>query len=535
MEEIPKENIVDKIYKLRKNFVVIGLTGRTGSGCSTVAKLLSTQNPEEFKSEYREVNSSPIDNDVRKNRIIYRYILKNWSPFTIIKASDIIFYYALLQTFDDFSGSLAKCSNDANSEGKFSDSDSERSREIQNDLQKVKSKFEELSAIARECDNFLEKDEIKDNRENTSKYLELILKGIPNFRDELGKALEKSKRILSDELQTWGNNIRVYDSIIVPKDRNQSENAPSCLARKINQFLKLIRYDNEIEGKPTLIAIDALRNPYEVLYFRERYSAFYLMSINTTEQIRKQKLFEQGYRNDEIALLDKREGEKKDFKSQYTGLDIDKCIELSDIHITHDGTEYTNNRKLTNQIITYISLMLHPGLVPPSPIERVMQVAYTANYYWNAGIFVWNIDTISKAIRTFQPQLASIMDEMAPSFYTEQEKEVVGKLFPTCEKISIDYAVMEKSKEIFTLPAEFGWSDLGSWGSLRTLLPQDEAGNAKVGKDIRLYECKNCVVHAVDESKVVVQGLDGYIVAEKNRQLLVCSLKEEQRIKDFGR
>ena len=139
------------------------------------------------------------------------------------------------------------------------------------------------------------------------------------------------------------------------------------------------------------------------------------------------------------------------------------------------------------------------------------------------------------AIRTFQPQLANIMDEMAPSFYTEQEKEVVGRLFPTCEKISIDYAVMEKSKEIYTLPAEFGWSDLGSWGSLRTLLPQDEDGNAKVGKDIRLYECKNCVVHAADESKVVVQGLDGYIVAEKHGQLLVCSLKEEQRIKEFGK
>ena len=141
---------------------------------------------------------------------------------------------------------------------------------------------------------------------------------------------------------------------------------------------------------------------------------------------------------------------------------------------------------------------------------------------------------LCKTIRTFQSQLASIMDKMAPSFYTELEKEVVGRLFPTCEKISIDYAVMEKSKEIYILPAEFGWSDLGSWGSPRTLLLQDEAGNAKVGKDIRLYECKNCVVHAADESKVVVQGLDGYIVAEKNGQLLVCSLKEEQRIKEFG-
>lgn len=377
MEE-PKENIVDKIYKLRKNFVVIGLTGRTGSGCSTVAKLLSTQNPEEFKSEYREVNSDPINNDVRKNRIIYRYILKNWSPFTVIKASDIIFFYALLQNFDEFSRLLAKCSKDANNEGKLSDRDSDRSNEIMNDLKKVKTNFEELSAIAKECNSFLEKKENKEKCNDTSKYLKLILKDIPTFRVELGKALEKSKKILSDELQTWGNNIRVYDSIVAPNDRIQSEHAPSCLARKINQFLKLIRVENKKQKKPTHIAIDALRNPYEVLYFRERYSAFYLMSINTTEQIRKQKLFEQGYRNDEINLLDKREGEKKDFKSQYTGLDIDKCIELSDIHITHDGTEYTNNRKLTNQIITYISLMLHPGLVPPSPIERVMQVAYTA-------------------------------------------------------------------------------------------------------------------------------------------------------------
>jgi mannose-1-phosphate guanylyltransferase len=115
-------------------------------------------------------------------------------------------------------------------------------------------------------------------------------------------------------------------------------------------------------------------------------------------------------------------------------------------------------------------------------LETAEQYLVAGNYYWNAGIFVWNIDTISKAIRTFQPNLASIMDEMAPSFYTEQEKEVVGKLFQTCEKISIDYVVMEKSMEIYTLPAELGWSDLGSWGSLRTLLPQDEVGNAKVGK-----------------------------------------------------
>lgn len=341
---------------------------------------MRTENAAELKSEYREVNTDPINNDVRKNRIIYQYIQKNWHPFTTIKASDIIFFYALQQPFDVFASSLSSSNPDADSEGKVSISDSGRSTQIRQDLDNVKEYFLKLSKIAKECNIYLEKGNFVEANDDKEAFKKLILVDIPEFRTKLADALSRSKKVLANELQTWGNNVRIYDSIVKDKDEIQSEHAPSCLARKINQFIKLMRHDNEngAEKKPTLIAIDALRNPYEVLYFRERYAAFYLMSINTTEQIRKQKLFEQGYRNDEVEKLDKREGGKKNFKSQYTGLDIDKCIELSDIHITHDGTEYKNNRKLTNQIITFIALMLHPGLVPPSPLERVMQVAYTA-------------------------------------------------------------------------------------------------------------------------------------------------------------
>lgn len=156
------------------------------------------------------------------------------------------------------------------------------------------------------------------------------------------------------------------------------------------------------------------------------------------------------------------------------------------------------------------------------------------NYFWNAGIFVWNADTITNAIRRYAPQIAGVMDELEPALFTDKEAEELKRLFPTCEKISIDYAVMEKAEDIFVLPAEFGWSDLGSWGSLRTLLPQDEAGNAKVGGRVDMYNCRNCVVHAAEEKRVVLEGLDGYIVAEKNGQLLVCRLSEEQRIKEFA-
>lgn len=167
-------------------------------------------------------------------------------------------------------------------------------------------------------------------------------------------------------------------------------------------------------------------------------------------------------------------------------------------------------------------------------VETAKGYLAAGNYFWNAGIFVWNADTITNAIRRYAPQIAGVMDELEPALFTDKEAEELKRLFPTCEKISIDYAVMEKAEDIFVLPAEFGWSDLGSWGSLRTLLPQDEAGNAKVGGRIDMYNCRNCVVHAAEEKRVVLEGLDGYIVAEKNGQLLVCRLSEEQRIKDFA-
>ena len=112
----------------------------------------------------------------------------------------------------------------------------------------------------------------------------------------------------------------------------------------------------------------------------------------------------------------------------------------------------------------------------------------------------------------------------------------VQTIFPNCEKISIDYAVMEPAAaegKVFTHPADFGWSDLGNWASLHDKLSHDNNGNGVVG-NIHLYECNNCVVHAEDAKKVVLQGLDGYIVSEKGGQILVCRRSEEQRIKEFS-
>lgn len=155
------------------------------------------------------------------------------------------------------------------------------------------------------------------------------------------------------------------------------------------------------------------------------------------------------------------------------------------------------------------------------------------NYLWNAGIFVWSVETIVESMKAFVPDLAAKMDEMSRAFYTADEPAVVRSIFPTCEKISIDYAVMEKADYIYTIPGDFGWSDVGTWGSLWTLLQHDENGNAVVGENVHLNECKGCIVHAPGAESVVLQGLEDSIVVECDGRLLICKLSDEQRIKDF--
>ncbi len=162
-------------------------------------------------------------------------------------------------------------------------------------------------------------------------------------------------------------------------------------------------------------------------------------------------------------------------------------------------------------------------------LEVAEQYLQAGNYLWNAGIFVWNVKTITNAIGTYKPNIASDMERM-------KTPEDVLSVFPQCERISIDYAVMEPAAadgKVYTHPADFGWSDLGNWASLHDKLQKDAANNGAVG-EVDMYECSNCVVHAEEASKVVLQGLDGYIVSAKGDRLLVCKRSEEQRIKEFS-
>ena len=166
-------------------------------------------------------------------------------------------------------------------------------------------------------------------------------------------------------------------------------------------------------------------------------------------------------------------------------------------------------------------------------LETAKYYLEDGSYYWNAGIFVWKGSTIEKSLRNYAPQIAGVMDQIEPSLFTADEQTTLKKLFPTCDKISIDYAVMEKADNIHVIATDLGWSDLGTWGSLLQNASHDQLGNAVIGANTDLHDCEGCVVHVSDMKKVIVEGLKDYIVAVKDGRLLVCRLSEEQHIKEF--
>ena len=156
------------------------------------------------------------------------------------------------------------------------------------------------------------------------------------------------------------------------------------------------------------------------------------------------------------------------------------------------------------------------------------------NFFWNAGIFIWSVSTIVNAFRIYSPAISKIFENMLSIYGTDKEQEIIDLHYPECENISVDYAIMEKAEEIFVCPASFGWSDLGSWSSLYMHTRHDLYGNSLIGPDINVYDTHNCMIHTTQEKKVVVQGLDDYIVAEKDNLLLICKISEEQRIRQFS-
>ncbi len=165
-------------------------------------------------------------------------------------------------------------------------------------------------------------------------------------------------------------------------------------------------------------------------------------------------------------------------------------------------------------------------------LELAKAFLESGEFVWNAGIFVWNVKAIQKAFEHYLPETAEVFAEGRKAYFTPAEEKFIAKAYTQCKSISIDNAVMEKAHNVHVVLSDFGWSDLGTWKSLYEVSEKDTNQNV-LDAHAMLYDTRNCIIKTPQERLVVVQGLDGYIVAEYDNVLLICRKDEEQRVKDF--
>lgn len=168
------------------------------------------------------------------------------------------------------------------------------------------------------------------------------------------------------------------------------------------------------------------------------------------------------------------------------------------------------------------------------PDHKMAQVFLdSGDFYWNSGLFFWSLKSIQKSFEQLLPEVNNLFLEGAAVYNTPGEQGFIEKTYTNCKNISIDYGIMEKATNVDVLCADFGWSDLGTWGSLFDMSPKDENNNSANSKKVFLYETKDCLVNIPGKKLAVIQGLEDHIIVDSDDVLLICSKNEEQRIKQF--
>jgi dCMP deaminase len=339
---------ISTIYGNDDDFIILGLTGRTGSGCSTVAKLL--------KSEKHEIKHAlfngdiPHSNEERKEKILLRNFEKDWSSFCILQARSIL---TLM---------FSKISNE----------------NIRDCLRSAKNNIDEDTIkIAIEKLNLIKENnaEIESNKNSNPK--EFYTNTLPSACEEIKQLLGESTFV--SLYQKIGTNVRMSGS---PHDDGMFEGKFFTLAEKLNSIIKIIRDSDKGKSEKTLVVIDAIRSPLEAIYFQERYAAFFLVAVSCPDEHRKRRLRQLKYSESDIKKLDEQEYKSRDIDSEetYSIQDIQACLQRADIYISNPDVSnaVSEFKLLANQLIKFTSLMRRPGLVTPSAMERCMQIAYTA-------------------------------------------------------------------------------------------------------------------------------------------------------------
>ena len=381
---------IEKIYELRKSFTIIALTGRKGSGCSEVAKQLESgfcDDPDVFR---HPASNSITHNSYRKYRIVYEYSKENFKKHILISYKDILIIFILLKDWDSLISFLT-CEN---LKDEFIKSNLGHLADFTKEIEKLNSLNEEYIKLHKEV---VEYNKCRRTNERLKRLREIYSSdSFKSFCVKLHFILQSTSKVKRNKvLQIIANNIR--KSGIYNDETNVDLNNIFTIAELINTLIKA--YSKEDKKKSTEIVIDSLRNPLEIMFFRQRLSAFYCMAINRVEENRKNEIKER-YKNDnyedvEKLITEEYNGAKsKDFYK----VNVSQCIQNADIHISfknYDDVDILNKEikdKKENvspyfswqmQLLKFLSLIDQPGIVTPSPEERCMQLAFTAKY--NSG------------------------------------------------------------------------------------------------------------------------------------------------------
>jgi len=157
----------------------------------------------------------------------------------------------------------------------------------------------------------------------------------------------------------------------------------------------------------------------------------------------------------------------------------------------------------------------------------------SGDFLWNAGIFTWRVACILKAFKDHLPEMHELFSAETDKFNTPEETDAVNVIYPQCTNISIDFGIMEKADNVYVIPAQFGWSDLGTWNSAWENMEKDYLDNAVAGEKVMVIDSTKCVVHTTGDKLVILQGLDDFIVVDTKDVLLICQKEKEQDIKEY--
>jgi dCMP deaminase len=301
------------------------------------------------------------------------YSEHRWEPFQVVHIKDTITSFIVESTFDEFLQFLKENETECGIDYSLV--------EIQLNA-KLKDEFDKIYTLRKGLITERKKIENSDTKSKTdskalrTKLYDFYFTTIPQFSNYLKTLLNKaSENLYTTVYQLVGNNLRSSGDVF---NKTYKKIHIYRIAKRVNKIIKIIRHLNGIESK-TFIVIDAFRNPFEISFFRERYSAFYLLAVSTEVSTRIKRLRESSNINtSQLKSIDREYDKRLSGNEVFYSQNISACIQLADIHIHNPDISLDNFSNLKRQLIYYITLIVHPGLVPPSHLERCMQMAFNA-------------------------------------------------------------------------------------------------------------------------------------------------------------